>query len=96
MKKKLQMMKIFFDVYENDEQNDEIKNYINVTRSGIDENLIILLPYDSECDAVQEFNQNALAISEKTRMMRGYNLNNAKTYATKYATSPNKSGQFHG
>ena len=83
---------LFFDVYENDEQNDEIKNYINVTRSGIDENLIILLPYDSECDAVQEFNQNALAISEKTRMMRGYNLNNAKTYATKYATSPNKSG----
>ena len=84
---------LFFDIYENDEQNEEIKNYAKTTRSNIvDEELAVMLPYDSENNEVQNFNKDALEFANTTRMSRGYNLTNAKLYAVNHAISPNKSG----
>lgn len=84
---------LFFDIYENDDQNAEIKNYINKIRANtVDETLAVMLPYDSASEEVQKFNQDALATSQKSQMARAYNLNNAKVYANRYATSPNSSG----
>lgn len=84
---------LFFDIYENDEQNEEIKNYNKTKRTiGIDDELAVLLPYDSEAKAVQEFNTKALNFSNSSKMLRAYNVNNAIVYANAHATNPNKSG----
>lgn len=81
----------FFDIYENEEQNNEIKQYSTMARSSsMMEELAVMLPYDSECELVKDFNEQALQTSEMLNQTRAYNLNNAIVYAEKYATSPNK------
>lgn len=81
----------FFDIYENDEANEEIKNYTTTIRSNtIDSTLVALLPYDTECSEVEEFNEQQLSINNKLNMSRAYNLNSAIVYAERYASSPNE------
>ena len=81
----------FFDIYENDEANEEIKNYTTTIRSNtIDSTLVALLPYDTECSEVEEFNEQQLSINNKLNMSRAYNLNSAIVYAERYASRPNE------
>ena len=81
----------FFDIYENEDQNNEIKQYSTKARSTtMKDELAAMLPYDSESTLVKNFNEKALKVSEKLNQARSYSLNNAIVYANKYATSPNK------
>lgn len=85
----------FFDIYENEDKNDEIISLVSVATAaeGITENrnVLELLPYDSYNILSQQSNilnnNQSLAISRSL----GFNISDGIAYATKYATSPNTS-----
>ncbi|MEG0806494.1 MAG: amidase domain-containing protein [Lachnospiraceae bacterium] len=90
----IRRLRQFFDIYENKEQNDEIKSLINSAMRVSDvlqnEELLLLLPYESYLILSQQSsvlnNEKSLAASTDLR----YNANDGFTYACQYAVNPNK------
>lgn len=85
----------FFDIYENKEKNDKIVSLINsVTRASEIVNnaeILELLPYDSYLTLSQQSgvlnNEDATTSSAAPT----FSIDDGISYATSYATSPNKS-----
>lgn len=83
----------FFDIYENKSKNDEIiaRSYSVARASNIlnSTDILELLPYDSYVTLSNQSKvlNNEIAVAANL----GFNINNGITYATSYATSPNKS-----
>lgn len=85
----------FFDIYENEEKNNEIISLASVatTTEEITENanVLELLPYESYNMLSQQSDILNNKQSLHTSRTLGFNISDGISYATKYATSPNTS-----
>lgn len=85
-------LRFFFDIYENDSQNEDIIMQATLKRSAsqllTDVDFITSLPYTS--DVVQDYLKDKAMI-----MPRAYSKDKAIAYATKYASNPNREGYYY-
>ena len=90
----LWQLRQFFDIYENEERNDEIIYSINSNAriSDVTQNadILLLLPYDSYLTLNQQSSvlNNEQAIT--TSVIAGFDIDAGISYATTYAESPNE------
>lgn len=83
----------FFDIYENEEKNEQIETCVNdmnkVRSSEINTDLLLLLPYGSYEELSDYLENDIDSYSNARSIVKGFDTSKGIAYANKYATSPN-------